>query len=123
MRKYAQGIPAYPTICRGFKWQGSRDFGPVCCCQCPADRRLSADLLYMTSPSNITESGNRTAKAAAVGTLHFLGQFEVKMWVRLNTADSDIIYLHFLNTVKQERLRNLGRMVRNCHLGQDFPAA
>lgn len=89
----------------------------------PGDRRLSADLLDMTSPSNITESSNRTAKAAAVGTLHFLGQFEVKMWVRLNTADSDITYLHFLNTVEQERLRNLGRMVRNCHLGQDFPAA
>lgn len=41
---------------------GSRDVGPVCCCQCPADSRRSVDLLHMTSPSNITDSGDGPLK-------------------------------------------------------------
>ena len=34
-----------------------------------------------------------------------------------------MIYLSFLNTLDQELLRSLGRMARNCHLGQDLPDA
>lgn len=61
----------------------------------------------MTSPRNSTESSNRTAKVSAIGTLHFPKQFEVKIWVRLNIEKSDLINLKFLNTVKQELLKNL----------------
>ena len=34
-----------------------------------------------------------------------------------------MIYLSFLNTPDQELLTSLGRMARNCHLGQDLPDA
>lgn len=34
-----------------------------------------------------------------------------------------MIYLSFLNTLDQELLRSLGRMARNCRLGQDLPDA
>lgn len=102
--------------------QESSAFSLVCrYVRCSAESPVGVP--WMTSPRNVIESSNRTTQVCAIGTFLFPGQFEVEMWVSLYIGESGTVYLSLRNTGKQELLRSLWRMARNCHLGQDLPTA